>query len=249
MKKILPIILIVVSVLGLLIFLIVRNKSKGKEITVEEPKTTLIETPLGERPFVALIPGSDGKRLNLQIGNILHAQTIEYELTYLSRGLSRGVIGTINPKGESDFERELLLGSCSKNTCVYDEGVESGLLTLRFRDGQEIRKFSSNFTLTLGGQKLASADGKFSIEKKFNPKAYYLVMPTIGLPANITSGEAVSDSYGVFSSDTLSISGATAKIVSDGVDETQLLGFNGKTWEIQKSGLSLPETAVFLLSK
>ncbi|MBI2018973.1 hypothetical protein HYS96_04720 [Candidatus Daviesbacteria bacterium] len=45
--------------------------------------------------------------------------------------IDRGVIGTINvSEKKGEYEQEILFGTCSKNICKYDKGVENGTLTL-----------------------------------------------------------------------------------------------------------------------
>src|SRR4030042_2969473 len=96
MKKKLTIILIIIGVLLIVggIFLIKgRNKDQSTDENQQGQKKTL-ETPLVDRPYVALIPRADGKEFTLEISRIKNAKTIEYELVYESQGLSRGVIGS-----------------------------------------------------------------------------------------------------------------------------------------------------------
>ena len=245
MKKLLLIVGIVLLVLLIPVFFLIKSKGKKVQTPVEEASTqTLIETPLEERPFVTLTPTSDGKKLIMSVSRIKNAQKIEYELTYLSQGLSRGVIGSVDASELENKSRELLLGSCSKNTCVYDVGVEQGTLTLRFRDGTAVRKFSSDFVLKQGVDKLVSSDGKFTFEKKAMPKSFYIVMSTIGLPSDVT-GKVVSAPYGVFAESSKSVIGATVTISLDEQDsQAKLFFWNSEKWVNEEKGLKIVEKTI-----
>jgi hypothetical protein len=200
MKKNLTIALIVIAVLLIAVGAIFIMR--GKRVTEtsnnnQQNQQETVETPLEERPFVSLTPRADGKEFTLDITRIKNTQTIEYEMVYESQGLSRGVIGSVDLNGEDKIERKLLLGSCSKNVCKYDEGVEQGTLTLRFRGPEGTEKFTSDFRLQQGGEELTSIDGKFKLAGKFSAATFYLTMLTIGLPEKVES-KIVGGPYGIF---------------------------------------------------
>lgn len=69
-------------------------------------------------------------------------ESIEYELSYLAEGdLPKGVIGTIDVEGKSTVQKTgITLGTCSSGACVYDKGVESVRVSLKFNlpDGPQI---------------------------------------------------------------------------------------------------------------
>ena len=177
MKKRLTIILIIIGVFLIVggIFLIkARNKDQNTDESQQDQKKTL-ETPLEDRPYVALIPRADGKEFTLEISRIKNAKTIEYELVYESQGLSRGVIGSVElSSGEAEVSRKLLLGTCSRDVCKYDEGVEQGNLTLRFRGTEGTRKFETSFHLQQGGKELTSMDNNFNLTGKLKLFSGYI---------------------------------------------------------------------------
>lgn len=87
---------------------------------------------------------SDKKAVKFMIAKADGIKSIEYQVTYeadstaaeQSEGgeprVQRGITGESVIKGGSDFESEWLdLGSCSKNVCRYDTGVDSVTLTLK----------------------------------------------------------------------------------------------------------------------
>ena len=106
------------------------------------------------------------------------------------------------------------MGTCSSGKCRYDEGIEQGTFTLRFRDskGKLVYKFETGFNLQQNPAKITSIDGKFTLSGTM-PKGYYLTMGTFGLPAAI-SGNVVQGPYGVFTK----ASGKVTAVVSLGTN-------------------------------
>lgn len=230
MKKILPIIIVGIVVFFLVVggFLITRSKKALPPSTIKPAEETLLETPLEERPYVSLTPRSDGREFTLDISRIKNTQTIEYELVYLSQGLSRGVIGSLDLKGETSISRKLLLGTCSRDVCKYDEGVTEGTLTLRFRGADGVRKFVSDFHLQKGDKELNSIDGKFKFTGKFSPGAFYITMPTGGLPGPV-EGEVIAGPYGIFTSGPTTVK--EGRVSFEGLDSSvKIYSWTGKTW-------------------
>ena len=237
MKKNLTIVLIVIAVLLIAIGAILMMRGKKTTETFnnnQQNQQTTLETPLEDRPYVSLTPRADGKEFTLDITRIKNTQTIEYELVYDSQGLSRGVIGSVDLKGEDKVQRKLLLGSCSKNVCKYDEGVEQGTLTLRFRGSDGTRKFTVDFHLQQGGKELTSLDDKFKLAGKFSTSTFYLIMSTIGLPEKIDS-KIVGGPYGIFTAGSTLAKNLTLTMgLTEIPTEAKLLLFDGKTSTEQK---------------
>ena len=77
--------------------------------------------------------------------------TVAYELTYESEGLIKGVNSGSKPievDGEDGFEREVYLGTCSRNVCKPDPGVTKVSVVLEFTDTAGKRsQFSKEFEL------------------------------------------------------------------------------------------------------
>lgn len=123
-----------------------KNLAKGGKPT-PSPAQVLQELSADQLPLVRLIPRADKREVTLEIKNIKNADSVEYELSYLSKGLSRGVVGTIQLKGETSVSRKILLGTCSRNVCKYDEGITDGQLTLRLRSSEGVIKATAPFDL------------------------------------------------------------------------------------------------------
>jgi len=151
-KKKLFIIIIVLILIAGLAFIFLRQPLKETETEPEAPKKKVAavlidELPEDEQPEVNLTARDDGKELKLEIENLVGFHEIEYELTYLTAGVVRGVIGTIRLKlAEKSVFRDLLLGTCSRGVCRYDPNVTGGNLTIIFR-GDKTYKYSRDFTL------------------------------------------------------------------------------------------------------
>lgn len=153
-----PLIFIIPAVLILLIlgFFVVRALSgKGEEkSTVKEEQTieeelvpldssvevTLKRSTVKDNTVVIAITGMGGKYTS-----------IGYELQYESGGVGKGVTSGSKPLDVTDqdsFEREVYLGTCSKNVCKPDLGVSKVSLVLEFtnKDGKK-SQFSKDFEL------------------------------------------------------------------------------------------------------
>ncbi len=183
-KKFLPHILLLLGILVVVgaYFFVTRNKDKDG---VTENETSLIEVSLADRPITSLTPSDDGHWLTLLVEEItIDAASLDYELLYkLPDGRTQGVPGSIALKGENKIERELLLGSESSGKFRYDEGVDKGTLTLRFRNekGKLIAKFSTEFALLSGVSELVSVDGNFMVSLNKRSSEYFVVMETFGV--------------------------------------------------------------------
>jgi len=77
--------------------------------------------------------------------------SIAYELTYDSLGLIKGVNSGSKPidiSRQSSFEREIYLGTCSRNVCTADKGVKAVSLVLEFVDPAGLKsQFVSDYDL------------------------------------------------------------------------------------------------------
>lgn len=151
MKKNIAVFLVVlVSLAGVIAIVTLLAKNQNSPLTnkaTPTPGQITKELSSEELPSVRLIPRADKRELTLEIKNIKNVDSIEYELTYLSKGLSRGVVGTISLSGESSITRKILLGTCSRSVCKYDEGITDGMLTLRLRGPEGVVKITADFDL------------------------------------------------------------------------------------------------------
>lgn len=178
-----------VILVGFLILLLVggvfvfQKFTKKTNIIVEE-----IDLPFdAEGPYAILSPRRDGNALLLNLKRTLSYEAISYELAYTSNvdettvagnkilqegedgempaagSIDRGVSGHIDTnEKKGEYEQEILFGTCSKNVCKYDKGVENGTLTLHIKKGNQAFRMNTQWHLqkpdvALG--RLTSGDG------------------------------------------------------------------------------------------
>jgi hypothetical protein len=211
---------------------------KGRQPTEPEeiPEELAPEWSLEERPYITLTPRDDGHEFKLGIEGIRDTELVDYELVYFANDISRGVTGTIELEGKTSAERDLLLGSCSKNVCKYDENVTEGTLSLRFQNSEgQVRKYELAFHLQTGDEGavgLTSGDGNFSFVGKLPTAEYYLTLSTVGLP-EMPQEELLAGPYAVFTSASKKVSGKVNLKLEEGMEEAQVLAWNSaqQTWE------------------
>ncbi len=211
-KKYLPFILLGVGILVFVgVVLMIRRNQNTDTTQVEDGPVA--ELPADQRPTAELLPKSDGHWLKLKITNIDKVKgvsSMDYELIYkVASGQTQGVPGTIPLNGQTSIDRDLLLGSESSGKFRYDVGVETGTLTLRFRDGKGklLGKLSTDWHFQTGTTALTSVDGKFKYTlEKSATGVWFVTMQTFGEPE---AGSAVvtSNGYSIFASDGLAHSG------------------------------------------
>jgi hypothetical protein len=119
--------------------------NSGAEEPKEEASETLVKTIQPEEIGLTMEITPDNKKVMFKIAKADGIESIEYELTYeadstaqeQSEGgeprVQRGITGEADiESGASSFESEELdLGSCSRNVCRYDTGVDKVDMTLK----------------------------------------------------------------------------------------------------------------------
>jgi hypothetical protein len=159
-----------------------------EKCVVTEEETDLIFDPEGV--YALLLPRKDGNALNLNIKRTAKYKAINYELAYRAdsdtvanneslvegegdAGIDRGVVGDIqiDPTGEKlqpEYNQEILFGTCSKNVCKYDKGVENGTLTIHLTNNcgnkQRVTTSWKIQNLDVEGGKVSSGDEHFRYE-------------------------------------------------------------------------------------
>jgi len=196
-KKIIILFLVVFIILDLGVLFAIRaiHSSKSSQSTILEPKKEAPE--LTRRPFFFLSPRSDGKALTIKVTNVPKNAKIEYEITYLTDGVTQGIIGQVIPEEGKDFyEREHIFGTCSKNVCKYDRNVEFGKWKASIETSENIYEIGGDFHL----QKFYFVGGKIEFADKFTvdvPKggfkntAWTLSYQNYSLPSPLPSGMKV----------------------------------------------------------
>lgn len=149
MKKKTILIITVVLIILVTVLLILQAKRRGETEISPTPTPTIALPEIGEDVEVNLTSRYDKKAVILTISQIPPETTsIDYELSYeTGERLPRGVLGTIHLEGEDDVKREILLGTCSRNVCVYDTGVEKISLVLKFNSPEGSSQFQKDYEL------------------------------------------------------------------------------------------------------
>lgn len=101
---------------------------------------SLVKSRTKDNAVVLSVSGINGK-----------VRMVAYELTYESQGLVKGVNSGSKPidvAGKDNFEREVYLGTCSRNVCKPDAGVKSVSVVLEFTgDSGKKSQFSKEYPL------------------------------------------------------------------------------------------------------
>ncbi len=113
--------ILLVLLVGGGIFLAAKKSPKpAAPVAQSEEILTLSPLDIG----LSLTMGSDGKRVVMEIAKTEGLTSIEYQLSYTSKGdIPRGVIGTLDVKGNI-IKKEIILGTCS-DVCHYDQDVSN----------------------------------------------------------------------------------------------------------------------------
>lgn len=118
---------------------------------IQEEEVVEILPPVDESVVVEAVLGKPNTVVLTAKGLAGKYASVAYELTYESGGLIKGVNSGSKPietAGSDDFEREVYLGTCSRNVCKPDEGVTKVSVVLEFTaaDGKK-SQFSKDFEL------------------------------------------------------------------------------------------------------
>lgn len=128
----------------------IKNSSSQPEVTEVLPTPTVALPTISDDVEVNLTIRKDRPAAILSIKGIpADVESIEYELTYMTgAGLPRGVLGKIRLSGEKNVTRDdIVLGTCSSGKCVYDTGVASVDLSLKFNTARGSRVFQKIYSL------------------------------------------------------------------------------------------------------
>ncbi|MBI2600902.1 hypothetical protein HYW42_03015 [Candidatus Daviesbacteria bacterium] len=188
------------------VFLFNTFQKAQQEAPLEETEITFD----AEGPYVKLFPRRDGNALVMQIQRIASYDSFAYAITYTDiDGIDRGAGHEdtwINiEKGKGEYEQEILFGSCSKNVCKYDQGVENGTLVLRIRKGNKASRMNLLWHLqkpdvALGN--LTSGDNNFSykLDQKREELAligFTIINDVTGVPKLPNEKEVLGKVYSV----------------------------------------------------
>ncbi len=271
MKKVAIILVLVLAVITLGVFGF--KKITGRPAAVPAEPTPIPEPPIeesiGKRPFVSLLPTSDGHWVTMEVKNLPKGTAgLEYDLIYLAEvegiKIERGVTTGGNPielDGASEYSKKMLFGSASCTTGVckykYDENVTEGTLALKVI-GQETVKYETAYRLQGGAEAktegFSTGDGKFRLTATSLPaKTLYLTTSTIGVPTPLPAGVIPKTvPYGIFPA----LSGKADVFFKTDLTEPVIYAYTGRTWQklttTVKDGEAMASTSgasIFILTK
>lgn len=212
LKKRLPVIgavlLVVVFIVGVLV---IRHNNASQGTDNQDDLQNVPDLPADQRPTAALVPTSDGHYLGLKITDIKvkGASSMDYELLWKANNSgvtsTQGTSSTIQLNGQTSVSKDLLLGSESNGKFRYDKGVETGTLTLRFRDGtgKLLGKVATDFHLQTGTTALSSPDGSFKYTlTKAATGVYFVTMMSFGNP-DMSKVVTFQNGWAIYASDGL----------------------------------------------
>lgn len=129
--------------------LLVKSLNSPVQTTPEEEEEVVQLPPADPSIVVTLGKGSDSKSIDLSVSKIPKGtESVEYELSYITgEGLPKGALGKISLSGKDTVARNILLGTCSRNTCSYDTGVTSVKLVLRFNHPDGATQLTKEYPL------------------------------------------------------------------------------------------------------
>ena len=222
-----------VLLVAVVAFFFLRPKEEANQEVEPAEKTRLeiTDVPLEEQPFLVLNPIGGGQKIEMEISNFGQVESVEYELTYLSEGFSRGAIGSVKIDSEKVIEKELLLGSCSSGTCKYDKDVEGGSLTLRIKDDEGTKKLVSGWQLYQNEEVLVSADKVFEITSSSFETGTFIVASTLGLPGPVEEGEVIAGPYGIFGNLSNPKNLGVSFVPDRELTDPTILAWDGEQWE------------------
>lgn len=157
MKKNVTIGIVLAVLLVLTGFFVFRtmNKSQTPAPVETEENTSLFEDDVPENTSVGVTverSTSDDNTVVIIVSGLDNKYSgLEYEVTYESEGIMKGVNSGSKPleiAGQSEFTRDVYLGTCSRNVCKPDTGVSALSVVLQFTDNDGNKsQFSNEFEL------------------------------------------------------------------------------------------------------
>lgn len=217
-----------------------------------------------EGPYALLFPRRDGNALVLNLKRTGSYDSISYELAYTSKAeeikvkgnrvedeqsggfgsgvIDRGVQGTVDTKEKKgEYEQEILFGTCSKNVCKYDKGVENGTLTLHIRKDNQAFKMITQWHLqkpdvALGN--LTSGDGHLIYKvdgdrQTLSNAGYSIINDLTGVPKLPLGKEVTGKVYSLNVPIAKGLVGGSVsfELAETPSNEAKLYRHNGSQWQ------------------
>lgn len=143
-KKAAIIAIVLASLLGLTGFAVYKVMSQPKApAVVENEDDDMIDDSLPENTSIEVLVEKSSAKDNTLVMTVKKLEKkytgIAYEVTYETKGTYQGVNSGSKPldvTGQEEYEKEVYLGTCSKNVCTPHPGVTSVSIALELTDSE-----------------------------------------------------------------------------------------------------------------
>jgi len=123
-------IVLLALILGIFLFLSRNFSNQDNQNTSVLPTQIPVPTIIADSIGLTLKAGFGGKTVIVTLSNTEGISSIDYELSYLSKGdIPRGALGQLDLT-KKPVKKEITLGTCS-DTCHYDEDVSNIKIVLK----------------------------------------------------------------------------------------------------------------------
>lgn len=145
------ILVLLLGITGAIVYKALGNKGQTAPAAEEEIVTVLPPVDASVTVNVKKSTSAENTVVMEAAGLAGKMVSIGYELSYESQGLVKGVNSGSKPidvSGKDTFERDIYLGTCSRNVCKPDTGITKVSVVLEFtgKDGKK-SQFTKDFDL------------------------------------------------------------------------------------------------------
>ena len=246
-QKIISLIILLILI-GFSVLLLVKNRQKNSstsqtsEVVKKKISQPVNIIPVSERPFMQLIPSSDGHYVTVNVLELKKpASQLTYEMEYQTGSMLQGFQGSLALNKLPAADRKLFGSQSAGGAITYHEDIKGGTLLAEF-NGNEDYAVKSAWTYIDVAQNMASSagtpntfsseDGKFSLtSQELNKYRYLVIYNTPGFPGQLAS-EPVSDVYTISADQSLSSVKQTVT-VSFQTDQqsASIMAYDGQAWQ------------------
>ena len=224
------------------------NSNQQAEVVKKKISQPVNIIPVSERPFMQLIPSSDGHYITVNVLELKKpASQLTYEMEYQTGSMLQGFQGSLALNKLPAADRKLFGSQSAGGAITYHEDIKGGTLLAEF-SGNEDYAVKSAWTYIDVAQNMASSAGtpntfasedkKFSlISQELNNYRYLVIYNTPGFPGQLAS-EPVSDIYTISADQSLSSVKKTVT-VSFQTDQqsASIMAYDGQAWQALDTSL------------